>query len=239
MKKKRILTNEVSVIAHTTLMNSYITHNNINLSSHIPPSIFETNSFLIGISPQLIEYAAFYGSIEIFNYLRFYNCPANPELMLYAIHSNNAELISLIDKEKVEPDEEEYLKEFIKCHHNEIALYFKQKILSQNNLNSKQLFEFNDMIYSCSFEYSNYSFYPKKLKKNYAIYYLSKYNYNTIIKDFYKLVRKEINRKRIKVSFSYKRKEILRAIQNKKFYIAYFILSNGYAVDENTFSDIQ
>ena len=51
----------------------------------------------------LIEYSAFYGSIQIFNFLRMNNVELSPSLWLYAIHGNNAELIHLLEENKVEP----------------------------------------------------------------------------------------------------------------------------------------
>lgn len=45
---------------------SYVSQNNILLDSNIKKSIFETNRFLLSKdSVSLIEYAAFYGSIQI------------------------------------------------------------------------------------------------------------------------------------------------------------------------------
>ena len=41
----------------------------------IKPSIYETNSFLINKEPTLIEYAAFFGSIQIIRYLKYNNVP--------------------------------------------------------------------------------------------------------------------------------------------------------------------
>ena len=49
----------------------YVNRNNISLESLINPSIFETNSFLLkNKEVSLIEYAAFFGSIQIFQYLK-------------------------------------------------------------------------------------------------------------------------------------------------------------------------
>ena len=49
---------------------SYLNRNNISVSSKIKLSIFETNSFLIeNKNTSLIEYSAFFGSIQIFQYL--------------------------------------------------------------------------------------------------------------------------------------------------------------------------
>ena len=49
---------------------SHVSRTNISLTSKIEPSIFETNQFLIENKPTLIEYSAFYGSIQICKYLK-------------------------------------------------------------------------------------------------------------------------------------------------------------------------
>ena len=47
---------------------SYVNRKNLSLLTKIKPSIYETNSFLIDKEPTLIEYAAFFGSIQIIQY---------------------------------------------------------------------------------------------------------------------------------------------------------------------------
>ena len=47
----------------------YINRTNLPFSQRIKTSIFETNSYLLNNNPTLIEYAAFFGSIQIFKYL--------------------------------------------------------------------------------------------------------------------------------------------------------------------------
>lgn len=52
----------------------YINKNDISVKEYkIKPSIYETNSFLLKNTPNLIEYAAFYGSIKIFIYLHHHD----------------------------------------------------------------------------------------------------------------------------------------------------------------------
>ncbi|KAK8864086.1 hypothetical protein M9Y10_011782 [Tritrichomonas musculus] len=55
-----------------------------------------------------------------------------PSLWLFAIHSNNAELIYFLEENKVYPQYNSFeacFKEAIKCHHNEIANYIKENFL--------------------------------------------------------------------------------------------------------------
>ena len=83
---------------------SHISRYNISPSSIISPSIFETNLFLINNkNTSLIEYSAFFGSIQIFRYLKMKIDELKPKLWLYAIHSNNVEIINLLEDEEVPP----------------------------------------------------------------------------------------------------------------------------------------
>ena len=104
----------------------YVTKTNFQLNYKIKRSIFETNSFLIKNTPSLIEYSAFYGSLQIFKYLNFNNAILEPSILLYAIHSNNAELIHFIEELHLDFHKNfliKCLKESIKCHHNAVACY--------------------------------------------------------------------------------------------------------------------
>ena len=97
-------------------------------------SIFETNPFLIKRKASLIEYAAFFGSIQIFKYLQLNNVELTPSLWLYAIHCNNPEIIHLLEENHVIPEDKSYFecyKESIKCHHNNIANYIKDNLIDE------------------------------------------------------------------------------------------------------------
>ena len=101
----------------------------IEFNFTIPNSIFETNPFLIKKEPSYFEYAAFYGSTKIFNYLHeeegnvFF-----PSLWNYAINGHNIQLIELLKEKQIESYDISYNDCFIqsiKCHHNDIAEAFK------------------------------------------------------------------------------------------------------------------
>ena len=155
------------------LIDDFISHVNkkrIRLTSKIKPSIFETNSFLIDKQPSLIEYSAFFGSIQIFNYLRLSGIELTSTLWDYSIHSNNAEMIRLLEQNGVEVDNETYEQlyiESIKCHHNEIANYIECNFINQINSNTtlNNEISFNEKVISTVFEHCNYSFFPKKIIK--------------------------------------------------------------------------
>ena len=101
---------------------SYVNRTNLSLTSTIKPDFYESNSFLLEKEPSLIEYASFYGSIQIIKYLLNNHVEFKPEIWPYAIHSNNAELITMFEGNKIY---ENCITESIKCHHNHITDYIK------------------------------------------------------------------------------------------------------------------
>ena len=84
----------------------------MKLKRSIQRSIFETNQFLFNKTPTLIEYAAFFGSIQIFNYLLLNHVTITPSLYIYVIHGAHPEIIQIIEekvklsKEKEEEEED-------------------------------------------------------------------------------------------------------------------------------------
>ena len=136
---------------------SYVNRSNIQLNSEVKCSIFETNSFLNKhLHTTLIEYSAFFGSIQIFRFLLMNKVQLKPSLWLYSIHSNNAELIHLLESYEILPMNGMYngcLIESIKCHHNAIAEYIDNNLLTKTG---KQ----NSYILSNIMKYHNYSYFP-------------------------------------------------------------------------------
>lgn len=156
---------------------SHITKNNIPLYKLIESSIYETNSFLLDKQPSFIEYASFFGSIQIFRYLKMSSVDLPPSLWLYAIHSQNPEMIHLLEEENVDPDDESFkecIKESIKCHYNDFFEYIKS-----------QYCKFDDDddfdIISTKIKYHNYVLFPNDLTKLFSFYNFCRYNYVLIV----------------------------------------------------------
>ena len=105
---------------------SFTTKLNIPLDSTINLSIFETNSFLNKQTKvTLIQYAAFFGSIQIVQFLRMNDVELEQSLWLYAIHSNNAEMIHFLESNMVSQPGPNYLEcftESVKCHHMKLQI---------------------------------------------------------------------------------------------------------------------
>lgn len=178
---------------------AYVNRNNLPLTSKINTSVFDTNSFLIkkrtkksnttssscwGRSTSynknnnidddeltLIKYAAFFGAIQIFKYLQMNGVKLTSSLWLYVIHSNNPELVHLLEENHIQPEDKTYMKyylESIKCHHNDIAIYFHNNFMQntqQTNVLIRSLKSYNfaflhdnsisesSFIFLCKYDY--------------------------------------------------------------------------------------
>ena len=153
-----------------------ITKSKISLTSKIMPSIFETNSFLLQNKPTLIEYAAFFGSLNVFKYLLMNGVKLTPSIWVYAIHGNNFELLHILEEKcplSNEKVSEQCLVESIKCHHNDIANYFltNLKIRNSNNLKNE-----------ASIENYNFSFFPNSFNENFIANLLCEFDHYSILK---------------------------------------------------------
>ena len=166
---------------------AYVNKTNLSLLSVIPTSIFETNKFLINKDPTLIEYSAFFGSIQIFRYLLMNKVELTPSLWIYAIHSNNADLIHLLEENNLKPNDDEYNEcfiESIKCNHTDFAKYIQNIYLSSQDLNelSKEIIK-----------YCNYEFFPNNLSSPNVFYFLVLYNYPFTVDNLLKNTEIDIN----------------------------------------------
>lgn len=166
----------------------YVNQLNINLNTDIKPSICESNEYLIGKETSLIEYAAFFGSIQVVQYLRMNNVELKSKLWDFAIHSNNAELIHLLEELKVEmnkSDCQRLIGESIKCHHNNVANYLIEKYKYEGDE-------------KCSLQFFNFIFFPDDIltKKN-IFFDFCRYDYPSTLEMYLKNNSFDINSKMI------------------------------------------
>ena len=158
---------------------TYVNRKNFSLTSRINDSIFETNSFLLkSKNTTLIEYASFFGSIQIFKYLYMNNVELTQSMWLYSIHGKNPEIIHFLEENKIDPilnSFEKVLIESIKCHHNEFSDYIRINLLN-NTENSD--FNFDSI---CK-KYYNYYFFKDEFEINSDIFYdFCKFDYISIV----------------------------------------------------------
>ena len=161
------------------LVEDFISHVNrfqISLSSQISPSIFETNRLLNEKDPTFIEYACFFGSVQIFQYLFMNNVKIDESIQIYSIHSNNSDFFrNHIEGNDIELSQNVYEKclvESIKCHHNEFASYFDDKLIEC---------EKSESFFDSVFHYHNYLYFPEDFTLKYVFFYLCFYNYTEIV----------------------------------------------------------
>ena len=185
----------------------YVKKNDYSLKTRIKTSIYETNSFLFKKnSVTLIEYAVFYGSSQIFNYLRKNGVDLTSSLWLYAIHGDDAEIIQILEENKVLPPGVSYdrcIKESIKCHHNHIVNYIINNLLNNANDITKNInfsLNYNENICSYCFHYYNFAFYPTEIDDDFIFYYACEYDYFEIVEFYLKEKKMDINAKVIQIT---------------------------------------
>ena len=183
----------------------YVNKNQYSLDNIIDNSVFETNPLLLKkVECSLIQYAAFFGAIQIFKYLYKNGIELTPLLWIYAIHGDDSEIISILEENKVEffLKYERCIREAIKCHHNHTVNYFcmnyKDEIDEQINFEEN----FNENIMSYCFRYYNFSFIPKEIKNIYTFCYACQYDFS-IVQCLFKNYQIDINEKIIFKLFFY------------------------------------
>ena len=160
---------------------TYLSQTNLSCSSHIRNSIFESHSILNEKPATLIEYAAFYGSIQIVKYLWLNKVELSPSLWIYGIHSNNADIIHFLEENQVPPpngDYQECLLQSIECHHNEISDYISSQLLASEELEDiqKQKKKIDKIFGSFNFKEM-----PSEFDSQFIFFYLCLYGYSDLV----------------------------------------------------------
>ncbi|KAK8895501.1 hypothetical protein M9Y10_023968 [Tritrichomonas musculus] len=168
---------------------AYTNSTNYDLSAKIKPSIFETNHFLIEKKQvTLIEYSAFCGSIQIFNYLRYNNVELKSPLWIFSIHGNNPDIIHLLEEYHVKQPSKSILFESIKCHQNNYTDYI------QNNLLDKSL---NELALYTSVQFYNFDLFRPNVSKEFFFFQLCQFNYINGVKIFLRIKELDVNERTI------------------------------------------
>ena len=168
---------------------SYMSKTDLSFSSFIPHSIFETNSFLLSNEKtSLIEYAAFFGSIQIFNYLRLNKAEISSSLLKYVIHSDNAELIQILEEDNESIKRADFdldcFNEAIKCHNNNITQYFEMYLDPD--------YKTNNSVIMSSLKSYNFKYIELDSINNEKFFYdLCKYDYTILVE--YLITNNDIN----------------------------------------------
>lgn len=117
----------------------------------------------------------FCGSIQIFKYLLLNNVKLTPSLWIYAIHSNNPDIIHILEENHVNLlNYEECMKEAIKCHHNNLSEYL------QNNY-SHICDENPNAFFNIGLKYYNFSYIQYDLIKEDTFYMICMFDYYSFV----------------------------------------------------------
>ena len=146
---------------------SHVNQTQTKTFSNIEVSIFETNPLLYKSRATLLDYSAFNGSIQIFNFLRENNRMSS-DTWLFAIHGNNLEIIQSIENHQIRPKDPSFatlLRESFKCQHHEITTYIKDNLLKIKDDKD------NRFLLECTKFYDYYSF-PQNLNDKIVFYNL-------------------------------------------------------------------
>lgn len=125
---------------------------NLQLDSTIPQSIFESNVDLYFNNKSLIEYAASFGSLNIFKFLFSQLQTFPPNVFNAAVIGGNPEIIQLLEEKGYKPDSLS-LTEAVINHRNDIFEYFTMNYeieidfdLFIDSINSFNYFIMNELL---------------------------------------------------------------------------------------------
>lgn len=217
---------------------SYAKINGLNVSQKIPSSKFETNELLMKKSPSLIEYACFFGSVQIFRYLRANEAEINKSIWPYAIHGCHEEIIKTLLSQDDLVDNDVYVQcvlESIKCHYSSVTMYFQSLVQMNDNYNNK--------IYKESIKYFNFSMFPTNVDQ-YFFYNFCKYDYYDVVDV---LLKNEICNVNLKIKSKKKRgsynqyKSLFKTVINRKNFnlLNLLLRQKGVIINRNDFGNVK
>ena len=108
----------------------YINQTNMNLDTQIHPTVFESDQTInsrFTPLPTLMEYAAFFNSINIFKYLWMNHATLTELLPRYAISGGNCEMVHMCEERKSLCFNEECLNIAVVYHHGDMADYLREE----------------------------------------------------------------------------------------------------------------
>ena len=117
----------------------------------------------------------------------------NGDLWIYGIHSNNAEMIHILEENQIFPKNRTYegcMVESIKCHHNEIFNYIKDVLFDRSKWRENN---FEDDYYDGLYDelrlnkmplfYHNFELIQNDFESIFKlIFYLNQYEYSSLVK---------------------------------------------------------
>lgn len=152
----------------------YTTQTNYSLVTLIDPKLYSYHPAFKRQKMTLIEYATFYGAIQIFQYLKLNGAELTQDMFPYSIYSRNPDMIHLVENNLIRPSHKsigQIINEAIKYHYNNIAKYLI------SNYTDKTIEEY----YRIAFEYSNFELFLEDLNPGYMFLFAFEYDYWEIV----------------------------------------------------------
>ena len=146
--------------------------------------------------PSLIEYAAFCGSFQIFNYLYVNHVHITESAWIYAIHGGNIDIIHLLETCKIKPIGNSFLEcliESIKAHENEMTSYILKNLMHKEEIPSE--------ISMQTLKYFNFELIDRKIIDKSIFYDLCEYGYYILVKILLDSGEVDVNLKKISELF--------------------------------------
>ena len=175
----------------------YMYKEGLPFDSVIKKSIFETNPYLFDNKDvTVMEYASFFGSLEIINFLIMRGVEQLPSIWIYSVHSENSQLIQFLENRKSFPQDNSYkeiLEESIKCHHNELSKYITSYLIKEEYLAYDNENVFDNNLYRYSVEYDNYCFFPFDINHKFLFHYLCEFDYYMLVYIFLRTGNVNVN----------------------------------------------
>ncbi|KAK8849346.1 hypothetical protein M9Y10_018727 [Tritrichomonas musculus] len=178
---------------------TYLEKSNISPSSLINMSIYETNHTILRNNQNMsfIEYSAFFGAQQIFQYLLKRNCKLESNIWTYAVHSKNGDLIHFLEENHISTFNNSYqylVVEAIKCHHNDISSYFHLNFCQKEQIYDQYLLRKYLKYYNFNFENYDANKIIQFAIKSDLFYFFCKYDYDFIVEHLLTIKEIDINR---------------------------------------------
>ncbi|KAK8878269.1 hypothetical protein M9Y10_005034 [Tritrichomonas musculus] len=182
-REKGVKNDELMQIIRLDLIDKFTEKTNaedrpFNFETEFCPSLFETNRLLNESEVSLTEYALFYGSSKIVDFLFRHKYKMNSSVWLYAVHSNNPYIMSLLMKQKIDYESPvTLLEESIRCHHSEAAKFILEKMINDEDRRHEIETRFFNSPTSFGFQYNNFSSVSEDISLKSAFFYSCQYRY--------------------------------------------------------------
>ena len=176
---------------------SFVNQKSIHLESQIEQSIYETNPIIYKNDTTLIEYSAFYGSVQIFKYLYLNGNPLSYSLWPFIVHGQHPEIIQIFIDNYMKIDDDypiDCIIDSLKFHHNDITKYIIDNFSEKIDLN-------NENFFIQSVQFYNYEYFSNNIDNERYFYFLCKYDHFTLVDILLKTMDLNINEIIISIDF--------------------------------------